>query len=121
MIIGIDLGTTNSLVAAWDGEQARILPNALGEFLTPSVVGLDDQGQLVVGTIARERLYTQPHLTASLFKRYMGSARETQLGAQRKATRIAGELAGLKVEKLVNDPTGGTRCTPSADFTLFQA
>lgn len=147
MIIGIDLGTTNSLVAAWDGEQARILPNALGECLTPSVVGLDDQGQLVVGTIARERLHTHPHLTSSLFKRYIGSARETRLGersyraeelsamllrslkedaeralgepvheavisvpayfsdAQRKATRIAGELAGLKVEKLVNEPT----------------
>lgn len=147
MIIGIDLGTTNSLVAAWDGEQARILPNALGNLFTPSVVGLDDQGQLVVGDIARERLHTHPQLTASLFKRYMGSARETRLGgrayraeelsamllrslkadaeralgepvheavisvpayfsdAQRKATRVAGELAGLKIEKLVNEPT----------------
>jgi len=56
VIIGIDLGTTNSLVAAWDGEHARILPNALGNFLTPSVVGLDDEGQLVVGDIARDRL-----------------------------------------------------------------
>ncbi|MFI8558530.1 Hsp70 family protein [Pseudomonas putida] len=147
MIIGIDLGTTNSLVAVWEGDSARIIPNALGERLTPSIVGLDDQGQLVVGDIARERLHTHPHLTTSLFKRYMGSARETQLGnrayraeelsamllrslkadaeralgqpvheavisvpayfsdAQRKATRIAGELAGLKVEKLVNEPT----------------
>ena len=147
MIIGIDLGTTNSLVAAWDGEQARILPNALGNLFTPSVVGLDDHGQLVVGDIARERLHTHPQLTASLFKRYMGSARETRLGgrayraeelsamllrslkadaeralgepvheavisvpayfsdAQRKATRVAGELAGLKIEKLVNEPT----------------
>jgi molecular chaperone HscC len=147
VIIGIDLGTTNSLVAAWDGEQARILPNALGNLFTPSVVGLDDHGQLVVGDIARERLHTHPQLTASLFKRYMGSARETRLGgrayraeelsamllrslkddaeralgepvheavisvpayfsdAQRKATRVAGELAGLKIEKLVNEPT----------------
>ena len=147
MIIGIDLGTTNSLVAAWDGEQARLLPNALGNLLTPSVVGLDDQGQLVAGDIARERLQTHPHLTTSLFKRHMGSAQETRLGgkayrpeelsamllgslkadaeralgqpvteavisvpayfsdAQRKATRIAGELAGLKVEKLINEPT----------------
>jgi molecular chaperone HscC len=147
VIIGIDLGTTNSLVAAWDGERGRILPNALGNLLTPSVVGLDDQGQLVVGEIARERLHTHPQLSASLFKRYMGSARETRLGgrvyrpeelsamllrslkadaeralgetvdeavisvpayfsdAQRKATRIAGELAGLKVDKLINEPT----------------
>ncbi|MCI8210013.1 molecular chaperone HscC [Pseudomonas sp. S25] len=166
MIIGIDLGTTNSLVAAWDGEQARILPNALGNFLTPSVVGLDDHGQLVVGDIARERLHTHPKLTASLFKRYMGSARETSLGgrayraeelsamllrslkadaeralgepvheavisvpayfsdAQRKATRIAGELAGLKIEKLVNEPTAaalayGLQQRNEATFLVF--
>lgn len=166
MIIGIDLGTTNSLVAVWEGDKARILPNALGELLTPSVVGLDDQGQLLVGDIARERLHTHPHLTASLFKRYMGSARETQLGnrayraeelsamllrslkadaeralgepvheavisvpayfsdAQRKATRIAGELAGLKVEKLVNEPTAaalayGLEQRSEANFLVF--
>jgi len=166
VIIGIDLGTTNSLVAVWEGDKARILPNALGELLTPSVVGLDDQGQLLVGDIARERLHTHPHLTASLFKRYMGSARETQLGnrayraeelsamllrslkadaeralgepvheavisvpayfsdAQRKATRIAGELAGLKVEKLVNEPTAaalayGLEQRSEANFLVF--
>ncbi|WP_130904650.1 MULTISPECIES: molecular chaperone HscC [unclassified Pseudomonas] len=166
MIIGIDLGTTNSLVAAWDGEHARILPNALGNLLTPSVVGLDDHGQLVVGDIARERLHTHPHLTTSLFKRYMGSSRETLLGArayraeelsamllrslkadaeralgepvneavisvpayfsdaQRKATRIAGELAGLKIEKLVNEPTAaalayGLQQRNEATFLVF--
>lgn len=166
MIIGIDLGTTNSLVAVWDGDRARILPNALGNLLTPSVVGFDDLGQLVVGEIARERLHTHPHLTASLFKRYMGSARETLLGgracraeelsamllrslkadaeralgepvheavisvpayfsdAQRKATRIAGELAGLKVEKLVNEPTAaalayGLEQRNEATFLVF--
>jgi len=166
VIIGIDLGTTNSLVAAWEGEHARILPNALGSLLTPSVVGLDDQGQLVVGDIARERLHTHPHLTTSLFKRYMGSARETLLGgrayraeelsamllrslkadaeralgepvheavisvpayfsdAQRKATRIAGELAGLKVEKLINEPTAaalayGLQQRNEATFLVF--
>ena len=166
MIIGIDLGTTNSLVAAWDGEHARLLPNALGNLLTPSVVGLDDDGQLIAGDIARERLHTHPHLTASLFKRYMGSARETLLGgrayraeelsamllrslkadaeralgvpvleavisvpayfsdAQRKATRIAGELAGLKVEKLINEPTAaalayGLQQRDEATFLVF--
>lgn len=44
MIVGIDLGTTNSLVAVWRGESSELVPNALGQFLTPSVVGLDDQG-----------------------------------------------------------------------------
>lgn len=166
MIIGIDLGTTNSLVAVWEGEQSRILPNALGNLLTPSVVGLDDHGQLVVGDIARERLNTHPQLTAALFKRYMGSARETVLDghayraeelsamllrslkadaeralgvavheavisvpayfsdAQRKATRVAGELAGLKVEKLINEPTAaalayGLHQRDEATFLVF--
>ncbi|PRB45575.1 molecular chaperone HscC [Pseudomonas sp. MYb2] len=147
MIVGIDLGTTNSLVAVWRGDATELVPNALGQFLTPSVVGLDDQGRILVGQAARERLHTHPRLTASLFKRHMGSATEVYLAdkafrpeelsalvlkslkedverafgetvteavisvpayfsdAQRKATRIAGELAGLKVEKLINEPT----------------
>lgn len=147
MIVGIDLGTTNSLIAAWRDGAPQLVPNALGELLTPSVVGLDDEDRLIVGRAARERLQTHPRQTAALFKRYMGSARTTTLGtrdfrpeelsamvlrslredaerhfgepveeavisvpayfndAQRKATRIAGELAGLKVERLINEPT----------------
>ncbi|UUW70149.1 molecular chaperone HscC [Pseudomonas oryzihabitans] len=166
MIIGIDLGTTNSLVSVWSGENSQLIPNALGKVLTPSVVGLDDSGQLVVGDIARERLQTHPQLTTALFKRYMGSAQETLLGhrryraeelssfvlrslkedaerylgepvteavisvpayfsdAQRKATRIAGELAGLKVEKLINEPTAaalayGLHHKQEATFLVF--
>lgn len=147
MIVGIDLGTTNSLVAVWRDDAPQLVPNALGSVITPSVVGLDDQGLVLVGQAARERLQTHPQLTAALFKRHMGSAQEIILGkrrfrpeelsalvlrslkedvervfgepveeavisvpayfsdAQRKATRIAGELAGLKVDKLVNEPT----------------
>ncbi|BAQ76896.1 MULTISPECIES: molecular chaperone HscC [unclassified Pseudomonas] len=147
MIVGIDLGTTNSLVAVWRDTASELVPNALGQLLTPSVVGLDDEGRVLVGQAAKERLHTHPHLTTALFKRYMGSATEVRLGdrlfrpeelsalvlkslkedvercygepveeavisvpayfsdAQRKATRIAGELAGLKVEKLINEPT----------------
>jgi molecular chaperone HscC len=147
MIVGIDLGTTNSLAAVWRGDATELVPNALGQMLTPSVVGLDDQGRVLVGQAAKERLHTHPHLTTSLFKRYMGSATEVRLGdrsfrpeelsalvlkslkediertyghtvteavisvpayfsdGQRKATRIAGELAGFNVEKLINEPT----------------
>ncbi|RMS26531.1 molecular chaperone HscC, partial [Pseudomonas savastanoi] len=132
--------------AVHDGS-SELVTNALGETLTPSVVGLDDEGQILVGKAARERLQTHPEKTTALFKRYMGSAQEIRLGsatyrpeelsslvlkslkadverafgepvteavisvpayfsdAQRKATRIAGELAGLKVEKLINEPT----------------
>ncbi len=147
MIIGIDLGTTNSAVAVWRDGKAELIPNSLGQTLTPSAVGIDDTGELLVGMAARERQSTHPHLTATAFKRYMGTARKTRLGSvdytpeqlsamvlgrlkadaeaylgepvteavitvpayfsdkQRKATRRAGELAGLKVERLVNEPT----------------
>lgn len=147
MIIGIDLGTTNSLAAIWRDGQALIIPNAMGENLTPSCVGLDQDGSILVGKAARERLQTHPQLTAAVFKRYMGSERKTSLGnkefrpeelsslvlraikadaeaflgetvtqaiitvpayfsdAQRKATKIAGQLAGLQVDSLLNEPT----------------
>lgn len=147
MIVGIDLGTTNSLVAVWRDGKTQLVANALGEMLTPSVVGLDDDDQILVGKAARERLQTHPSRTAALFKRHMGSAQKVNLGAnayrpeelsalvlkslkadverafgetvteavisvpayfsdaQRKATRVAGELAGLKVDKLINEPT----------------
>ncbi len=145
-IIGIDLGTTNSLVAVWDGEP-RLIPNALGEFLTPSVVGVDNNQEILVGSLAQERLYTHPDHTVAHFKRDMGTDRITSLGkhrfrpeelsalvvkslkrdveaylekpvteavisvpayfndTQRKATRAAGELAGLRVERVINEPT----------------
>lgn len=79
MIVGIDLGTTNSLVAAWIDGAPRLIPNALGEMLTPSCVGIDEDGSVLVGEAARERLQTHPQRTASLFKRYMGSARTVRL------------------------------------------
>ncbi len=147
MIIGIDLGTTNSLVAIWRDGQAQLIPNSLGEVLTPSCVSLDEDGSILVGKAARERLQTHPERTASVFKRYMGSDKKIRLGtrefraeelssfvlkslkadaeaflgeavteavitvpayfsdAQRKATKVAGQLANLKVDRLVNEPT----------------
>lgn len=147
MIVGIDLGTTNSLIAVWEHGAARLIPNSLGETLTPSCVSLDEDGTVLVGRAARERLQTHPARTAAVFKRYMGSDKTVRLGdrsfrpeelsalvlrslkedaeaalgqpvteaiitvpayfsdAQRKATRAAGELAGLKVDRLLNEPT----------------
>jgi len=146
-LIGIDLGTTNSLIAVFGEDGPALIPNALDDVLTPSVVGVDDAGEIVVGRAARERLLTHPDKTVASFKRFMGSARETILGRhrlrpeelsalvlralkadaeaqigtpvteavisvpayfndlQRKATLDAGRLAGLKVERLVNEPT----------------
>ncbi|MDH4385269.1 MAG: Hsp70 family protein [Caulobacter sp.] len=147
MIVGIDLGTTNSAVGVWRNGKAELIPNRLGQTLTPSAVGLDESGALLVGMAARERMSTHPGRTAVTFKRYMGSTRATPLGdrtylpeelsglllsslkadaeaflgepvteavitvpayfndRQRKATRRAGELAGLKVQRLLNEPT----------------
>lgn len=146
MIVGIDLGTTHSLIGVHDGQGGRLFTNAYGDLLTPSVVSLDGD-TVLVGRAARERLVTHPHLTAATFKRVMGSDHEVKLGerrfrpeelsalvlrslladaeaalgirieeavisvpayfsdAQRKATRTAGELAGIRVERLINEPT----------------
>lgn len=146
-IIGIDLGTSNSLVAYWTEGSPVIIPNALGSNLTPSIVSVDKNGELLVGQIAKERLITHANLTAGIFKRYMGSEKKFNLGkysftpeelssfvirslkadaeaflnqevteaiisvpayfndAQRKATKRAGEIAGIKVERLISEPT----------------
>lgn len=146
-IIGIDLGTTNSLVSYWSESGVKIIPNALGSNLTPSIVSVDDNGEVFVGQVAKERLITNPDKTVASFKRYMGTTKTFQLGkhrflpeelsalvirslkqaaedylqesvseavisvpayfndTQRKATKRAGELAGLKVERLINEPT----------------
>lgn len=147
MIIGIDLGTTNSLVAYFTEDGPKIIPNRLGNHLTPSVVSIDEEGQVYVGDLAKERSLLYPDSAASVFKRDMGSKREFKLldkkflaeelsslvlralkedaesylgepvteavisvpayfnDARRRATKRAGELAGLKVERIISEPT----------------
>ena len=147
MIIGIDLGTTNSLVSYFSENGSVIIPNRFGEKLTPSVISFGSNGEVYVGKIAKERIITHPESTKELFKRSMGSKKEfiinenkftaeelssfiirslkedaeEYLGSkvneaiisvpayfndkQRKATQLAGKLAGLKVERIVNEPT----------------
>lgn len=79
-VIGIDLGTTNSLVAYWKDGQANIIPNPLNNNLTPSVVSVDENGSILVGEIAKERLITHPGKTAANFKRFMGTEKKYYLG-----------------------------------------
>ena len=79
MIIGIDLGTTNSLVAYFTKDGPKIIPNRLGKYLTPSVVSMDEEEQIYVGDVAVERNLLYPGSTASVFKRDMGSQRKFQL------------------------------------------
>lgn len=146
-IVGIDLGTTNSLVACFKDNVPVVIKNVYGETLTPSIVSVDENGEVFVGKIAKERQITHPESTASLFKRHMGTKKEYKLGdkkflpeelssliirnlkadaeeflgeevteavisvpayfndTQRKATKRAGELAGLKFERIINEPT----------------
>lgn len=147
MVIGIDLGTTNSLVSYYGEKGPQIIPNRLGENLTPSVVSIDESGTFYVGKTAKERGASHPQMTASLFKRSMGTGKIFRLGdrnfkaedlsslvlralkedaeaylgcivdeaiisvpayfndMQRKATKRAGELAGLTVKRIINEPT----------------
>ena len=168
-IIGIDLGTTNSVVAIMEGGQPKVLINAQGNRTTPSVVGFTDKGERLVGQPAKHQQVTNPKNTVFSIKRFMGrrieEVREEQkhvpytivgsgddlvkvdirgkqytspeisamvlqelkkvaedyLGekveravitvpayfndAQRQATKDAGEIAGLKVERIINEPT----------------
>lgn len=162
-IVGIDLGTSNSLVSVWKDAKAQLVPNALGSLLTPSVVSLDEDGTVLVGQTARERLIVKPERTATGFKRFMGTDRIFRLGdraflpeelsalvlrrlcedaavylgepvteavvsvpayfndRQRAATKRAGRLAGLKVERLVNEPSAAALACrmdqPEGDIT----
>ncbi len=147
MIVGIDLGTTNSLVACYTKDGPKIIPNRLGKNLTPSVISVDEEGNVYVGETALERMSLYPDSVALAFKRSMGSNREYVLSGKkykpeelsglvlralkedaepylgepvteavisvpayfddqrRKATKRAGELAGLKVERMISEPT----------------
>jgi molecular chaperone HscC len=146
-VIGIDLGTTNSAVAFLGPDGPVLIPNAVGGRLTPSVVGVDGSGAVLVGAAARELRVLRPDRCASLFKRYMGTDHPTALAGrtyspeelsglvlrslkadadayfgrpvaravvtvpayfndrQRKATIAAGRIAGLTVERVLNEPT----------------
>ncbi|MFQ5590620.1 MAG: molecular chaperone DnaK [Phycisphaerae bacterium] len=168
-IIGIDLGTTNSVVAVMEGDAPKVLNNAQGSRITPSVVAITEKGDRLVGQIARHQQVTNPENTIHSIKRFMGrrhhevsaegkivpykvvggpdelvkvairgkqytppeisamvlqdlkKTAEDYLGAmvdravitvpayfndsQRKATKDAGEIAGLTVERIINEPT----------------
>jgi molecular chaperone HscC len=99
-LLGIDLGTTNSLIAVWQDGQARLIPNALGDVLTPSVVSLDEDDTILVGKAARARLTTHPDRSAAAFKRFMGSDKQVQLGTRQFSPE---ELSALVLGSLKQD------------------
>lgn len=164
-IIGIDLGTTNSLVSVYRNGRPELLPNELGQYMTPSCVGVLEDGSVVVGAVAKERLITHPAETASSFKTWMGTEKTFSLGGksflphelsalvlrklaqsaqaalgerieeavisvpayfndnQRCATRLAAQLAGLPVKRLINEPSAAalfhSRATPQEERRLL--
>ena len=99
-IIGIDLGTTNSLAAVWRNGKSELIPNGLGEYLTPSVVSVDDDGSILVGAAARDRLISHPERTAAGFKRAMGTSRRYELGGR---FFTAEDLSSLVLRRLRED------------------
>jgi molecular chaperone DnaK len=147
-VVGIDLGTTNSVVAVLEGGEPAVIANAEGARTTPSVVAFSKNGEILVGEVAKRQAITNPDRTVRSIKRYMGrndwsldvdgkkwrpqeiSAQilaklkrdaEGYLGdkvtqavitvpayfddAQRQATKEAGEIAGLEVLRIINEPT----------------
>ena len=99
-IIGIDLGTTNSLVSIFSDEGPVLVPNAFGANLTPSVVHLDKSDQVIVGASAKAHLINAPRATASKFKRLMGTAKVTTL---RDRDFSAEDLSSLVLRSLKAD------------------
>jgi molecular chaperone HscC len=98
--MGIDLGTTNSAVSLWQNGKSVLIPNQWGEVLTPSVVGLDEQGNILIGRPARARLQSFPQLTQASFKRYMGTDVILSLGTRQFR---AEELSALLLCQLKQD------------------
>ena len=101
MILGIDLGTTNSSAGYMTPEGPRLVPNALGDPLTPSVVGIDLKGEVLVGQAAKDLQVTHPERWASAFKRRWGRV-ERRLGRDEFTPE---ELSSLVLRSLKQDST----------------
>ena len=160
-ILGVDLGTTNSLAVVYKEGKPVLIPNAFNEYITPSAVSILN-GKIVVGKLAKERLVTHPEYSASLFKRTMGSDVTYTLdrkeydsatlssfvvkqliedaqnylheeisevvisvpayfnARQRQDTKRIGELLGVKVERLINEPSAAAiACHMDDEYETF--
>ena len=160
-VLGVDLGTTNSLAVVYKEGKPVLVPNAYGEYVTPSAISILD-GKIVVGKLAKERLITHPECSASLFKRNMGTDVTYKLdkkeydsatlssfvvkqliedaqnylhesidevvisvpayfnARQRQDTKRIGELLGIKVERLINEPSAAAiACHMDDEYEIF--
>lgn len=160
-VLGVDLGTTNSLAVVYKEGKPVLVPNAYGEYVTPSAISILD-GKIVVGKLAKERLITHPECSASLFKRNMGTDVTYKLdkkeydsatlssfivkqliedaqnylhesidevvisvpayfnARQRQDTKRIGELLGIKVGRLINEPSAAAiACHMDDEYETF--
>src|SRR5262245_41452316 len=99
LYVGIDLGTTNSTAAAFDGEKVILVRSAQGSTLTPSVVRIDGRGVVTVGARARRFLESDPQNTRGEFKRLMGTAQSIEFAAA-KVSKRPEELAAEVLRSL---------------------
>lgn len=149
-IVGIDLGTSTSEISVFMDGKPCVIPNHIGEYITPSVVGISDEGIIIAGKEAQEQFLLKPEDTVMEVKRLMGTNMKVSMGGneyspqeissyilkyliqcaenylgekveravitvpayfsdeQRKATVEAGKLAGVKVERIINEPTAAS-------------
>ena len=99
-VVGIDLGTTNSVVAVMEGSKPTVIPNAEGSYLTPSVVAFTKNGERLVGQLAKRQAITNPERTISSIKRYMGTDHKTDIDGKAYTPQ---EISAMILQKLATD------------------
>ena len=97
-IVGIDLGTTNSLISIFKDGEVKQIPNSFGEYLTPSVVSFDKDGTIYIGKIAKERKITHPETTISSFKTFMGTDKKYKIFGKNYTPE---DLSALVIKQLI--------------------
>lgn len=99
-VVGIDLGTTNSVIAIMEGGEAVVIPNAEGERITPSVVGFSKTGERLVGRVAKRQATTNPERTVSSIKRRMGTDYKVSIEGKKYTPQ---EISAMVLQKLKTD------------------
>src|SRR6202165_2311760 len=109
-VVGIDLGTTNSVIAAMEGGQAVVIPNAEGSRTTPSVVAFTKTGERLVGPLAKRQAIVNPDRTIASIKRQMGTDHTVKIDGREYTPQ---EISAMILQKLVNDASAylGERVT----------
>ena len=109
-VIGIDLGTTNSVVAVMEGGEPVVIPNAEGSRLTPSVVGFSKTGERLVGQLAKRQAVSNPHRTIVSIKRHMGSDYKVTIDDKSYTPQ---EISAMILQKLISAKKSPMQSSPA--------